>query len=326
MSTTTDFPLITLQKTQHALYNYFPPSPQYFWPQLKDRLGFDVCVKHENHLPVGSFKLRGALAYLLNLKEQQPDIHHVVAASRGNFGQGIAFSAQKLGLKATIVVPENNSPDKNRAMRLLGAELIEHGKDFQTALEFSQHYTQQHQAHYVPSYSPALLAGTASIGLELFGAYPDLDVVYSSIGLGSNICGLIAARDAMGLNTKIIGVVTDAIPAYAESFKAGTCIASPAGPVTIADGLDCRIPNPQAFEMILSGLERVITVSEHDIACAMRIYFEDTHNIAEGAGAAPLAGLIQEKALYNTTTKSAVILCGGNVALDKYFEIIHSAK
>ena len=307
---------------QKKLYQYFAPTPQYAWPQLKDRLGFSVWVKHENHLPVGSFKLRGALAYLMQLRETAPHLTHVVAATRGNFGQGIAFSAQQLGLKATIITPINNSPDKNRAMRLLGAELIEVGQDFQSAMEYAEAYAQEHQAHMIPSYSPELINGTASIGLELFAAVPDLDVVYSAIGLGSNICGLIAARDALGLRTPIIGVVTEAIPAYAKSFQAKRCINSEPGIFTIADGLDCRTPNPQAFEVIKTGLKDVITVSELEIAEAIRIYFEDTHNIAEGAGAAPLAGLIKQKADYDVHTKAAVILCGGNISLSKYLDVL----
>jgi threonine dehydratase len=314
------FSLETLQQAQTKLYEVINPTPQFAWPLLQDRFGFSVSVKHENFLPVGSFKLRGALAYLQNLKATEPSIKGVIAATRGNFGQGVAYAASQLGLTATVVTPIGNSPDKNRAMRAWGAELIEIGDDFQHACELMADIAQERQLHIVPSFSPSLLYGTASIGLEWFEACPDLDVVYSSIGLGSNICGLIAARDALGLKTKIIGVVSEAIPAYAQSFEVKTLIESPPGGLTIADGLDCRKPNPDALAMIFEGLDNVITVSEDEIKAAMRVYFDDTHMIAEGAGAAPLAGLWKERQRYTANkTKAGVLLCGGNVTAERYF-------
>lgn len=312
------FTLEELQIARQKLYEIVQPTPQYTWPLLAERFGPEIWVKHENMQPVGSFKIRGAVAYLQHLKATQPDASGVIAATRGNFGQGVAYGAAKLGLKATIVTPVGNSPDKNRAMRAWGAELLELGEDFADACEQMQQLAQKRGLHIVPSFHPNLVYGTASIGLEWFEAVPDLDVVYSSIGLGSNICGLIAARDALGLKTKIVGVVSEEVPAYAWSFEQKACVESPAGKITIADGLDCRKPNPQALEMIFEGLERVITVSEDQIREAMRVYFEDTHTIAEGAGAAPLAGFMQEQDQFASNQKIGLFLGGSNVTIDRY--------
>ena len=308
----------SLEEATRELYEIVQPTPQYAWPLLQERLGLEIWVKHENFHPVGSFKLRGAVAYLQHLKNTQPHINCVITATRGNFGQGVAYAAKHLGLTATVLTPIGNSPDKNRAMRAWGAELIEIGSDFQDTCEQMHAIATERGLHIIPSFHERLVMGTASIGLELFGACPDLDVVYSSIGLGSNICGLIAARDALGLKTKIVGVVSSAVPAYAESFKQKTCVESPAGGVTIADGLDCRKPNEEALAMMFEGLDHVVTVDDEQIRDAMRTYFEDTHMIAEGAGAAPLAGLVAEKMHYASSQKVGVILCGGNVTAERY--------
>lgn len=314
--------LETLNKWAKAQYQYYQATPQLDWPQLKNRLGFEVWVKHENCTPVGSFKVRGALCYLLNLKQTQPDIKKVICATRGNFGQGVAYAASHLGLEATIITPLDNCPDKNKSMTAFGAEVILAGVDFQESVEIAQQKAVDEGFHLVPSYAPELIYGTAAIGLELFQAVPNIDVLYTSIGLGSNICGLITARDALKLSTKIIGVVTETYPAYLESLKSGKVVASESTAPSIAEGLACRKPSEGAFEIIKNGVDKIITVSETEIKQAIKVYFEDTHHLAEGAGAAPLAGLLKEKDLYPNHTKAGVILCGGNINQQKLIEVL----
>ncbi|HEY4163533.1 MAG TPA: threonine dehydratase [Dongiaceae bacterium] len=286
-------------------------SPQISWPLLSARAGTEVWVKHENHLPTGAFKVRGGVTYLAHLRESEPGVSGVIAATRGNHGQSIAFAAARNGLKATIVVPEGNSRSKNAAMRAFGAELVEHGHDFQAALEFSRDLGAEKKLHFVQSFHPWLIEGVASYGFELFSARPDLETVYVPIGLGSGICSVIAARDALGSKTKVVGVVSTNAPAYSLSFKAGKPVSTNSAD-TIADGMACRVPVADAVATIRKGADRIVEVTEAEIRAAMRIYFEDIHNVAEGAGAAPLAALLQEGAA-KAGRKVGLVLSGGNV-------------
>ncbi|MBI4503288.1 MAG: threonine dehydratase [Gemmatimonadetes bacterium] len=312
--------LSDLESAADIVYRSIAPTPQFRWPLLCDRTGTEVWVKHENHTPIGSFKVRGGLVYLDWLRAEQSGLHGVVAATRGNFGQSIAFAARIHGLKAAIVVPQGNSVEKNAAMRSLGAELIEHGRDFQEAYEFTGQYAQRTGYHFVTSFHPLLWHGTASYGLELLRAVPGLETVYVPIGQGSGICGVLAARDALGLKTAVVGVVPVNAPAYALSLTAGKPVATDSAD-TIADGMACRVPDREAFEIIRAGAERIVTVSEAEIRAAMRHYFTDTHNVAEGAGAAPLAALLQEKNGMKGK-KVALILSGGNVDASVYREVL----
>ena len=303
--------LAELERAAALVHRVLLPTPQLCWPLLSARCGAEVWVKHENHTPIGAFKIRGGLAYLATLREREPDICGVIAATRGNHGQSVAMAARHLGLAAVIVAPHGNSRDKNAAMRAFGAELVEHGHDFQAAYEYSRELAAERRLHLVPSFDAALVAGVASYALELFRAVADIDTVYVPIGLGSGICGTMAVRDALGVKTKVVGVVAAKAPAYALSFAAGRAVATDSAD-TMADGLACRVPDAAALAAILKGAERIVTVSEDEIRAAMRHLFTDTHNVAEGAGAAALAGLLQEKERM-AGKRVAIILSGGNV-------------
>jgi len=313
----------TLEQAARIVYRHMPPTLQHAWPLLRERAGAEVWVKHENHTPIGAFKLRGGLVYLEDLRRRKPRATGVVCATRGNHGQSVAFAARALGLRAMIVVPHGNSVDKNRAMRALGAELIERGHDFTAALAHAQELSASRGLEMMPSFDPVLMRGVATYGLELFRAVPDLDAVYVPIGLGSGICGTIAARDALGLRTEVVGVVAERAAAYALSFASRKPVATNSAD-TMADGMAVRVPDPAALDIILKSCARVLTVSEDDIKAAMRAYFADTHNVAEGAGAAPLAALLQERAKM-AGKKVGLILSGGNVDRDVYVAVLAAA-
>ena len=296
------------------------PTPEICWPTLSERCGTEVWVKHENHTPVGAFKLRGGLVYMNDLALSNHPPKGVIAATRGNHGQSIAYAARRHGLSATIVVPHGNSVEKNVAMRALGAELIEYGHDFQAALEYARALADERKLTMVPSYHELLVRGVATYSLEFLRAAPELDTVYVPIGLGSGISGMIGAREALRLKTKIVGVVAANAPAYALSFAAGKPV-STASAVTIADGVACRVPEPQAVEVINRWAERIVEVSEDEIRGAMRYYFTDTHNVAEGAGAAPLAALLKERDLMRGR-RAGLVLSGGNVDRTVYAQVL----
>ncbi|MFP5276091.1 MAG: threonine dehydratase [Acidobacteriota bacterium] len=300
-----------IRAAQEIVYRHMRPTPQYAWPLLCQRLGTETWVKHENHAPTGAFKIRGALVYLDWLTASRPGIVGVVAATRGNHGQGVAMAAKAFGLKAKIVAPCGNSVEKNRAMCAQGAELIEYGHDFQAALDHARTIAAEEGLALVESFHERLVMGTATYATEFFEAVPELDAVYVPIGLGSSICGMAAARNALGRKTAIIGVAAAASPAYARSFRERRVVEAPAQS-QIADGLACRVPNQDSLAIILAEVERVVEVSEAEIRQAMRAYYEDTHNLAEGAGAAALAGALRERDALRGR-RIGVILSGGNV-------------
>ena len=312
--------LDTLEAAAALVHRVMPPTPQYCWPLLSRRLGTELWVKHENHTPIGSFKIRGGLVYLDAVRRSQPDVRGVVTATTGNHGQSIALAAARLGVDATIVVPHGNSIEKNRAMAGFGARLVEAGHDFQAAFEHATELAARENRHFVRSYDPLLVRGVASYGLELFRAVPDLDVVYVPIGLGSGISGVIAARDALGLRTEIVGVVAANAPTYALSFAAGVPVSTNSAD-TMAGGLAVRVPDPEALEIIRRGAARILTVSEAEMRRAMRILFSDTHNIAEGAGAAALAAALQERGRV-AGERVAVIQSGGNIDRTLFAEVL----
>jgi threonine dehydratase len=315
--------LAILDAAAELVYRVVPPTPQFCWPLLSQRVGAELWVKHENHTQTGAFKLRGGLVYLDDLKRAQPGIAGVISATTGNHGQSIAYAATRLGLKATIVVPHGNSPEKNRAMVGFGATLIEHGHDFQAAYEYAMTMAERENLHPVRSFHPLLVRGVASYGLELFRAAPDLDAVYVPIGLGSGICGVIAAREALGRTTEIVGVVAANAPTYALSFAAGRPVATNSAD-TFAGGLAVRVPDPAALDIICRGAARIVAVSEDEMREAMRILFTDTHNVAEGAGAAPLAAALQERNRLKGK-KVAVVQSGGNIDRALFAEILAEA-
>jgi threonine dehydratase len=306
--------------TAELIYRHLEPTPQYCWPLVCERAGTEVWVKHENHTPIGAFKVRGGLVYVDELRKREPEVPGVIAATRGNHGQSVAFAARSAGLRAVVVVPHGNSVEKNRAMRALGAELVEHGQDFNAAYDYAKDLAQARGLHLFPSYHPTLVRGVASYSLELLRARPELDTVYVPIGLGSGINGTIAARQALGLGTRVVGVVAEQAPSYALSFEAGRPVSTNSCD-TLADGVAVRVPDADALAIILEGVERVVSVSEAQIEAAMRAYFTDTHNLAEGAGAAPLAALVKEKEKM-AGKKVGLILSGGNVDTDVYRDIL----
>jgi threonine dehydratase len=287
---------------------------------LSRRVGTETWVKHENHSPIGAFKIRGGLVYLDDLRRSRPEIAGVITATRGNHGQSIAYAASRLGLKATIVVPHGNSVEKNRAMAAFGATLVEVGHDFQAAYEYAIAAAERDGLHLVPTFHPLLMRGVATYALELFRAVAALDTVYVPIGQGSGICGMIAAREALGLKTEIVGVVAENAPSYALSFAAGKPVSTNSAD-TLADGLACRVPDPAALAIILKSAARIVTVSEAEIRQAMRALFADTHNVAEGAGAAALAAALKERDR-RSGKRIAVVQSGGNIDRALFAEVL----
>jgi threonine dehydratase len=311
--------LAELRAAAAVVHAQLSPTLQHEWPLLSERSGMQLWVKHENHTPVGAFKVRGGIVYIERLLAAGARPSGVISATRGNHGQSIALAARRHGLPVTIVVPHGNSREKNAAMRALGAELIEHGHDFQSAREHAQALAAERGWHMVPSFHVDLVAGVASYGLELFDAVPRLDAVLVPIGLGSGACGLIAARDALQLDTEVIGVVSDGAPTYALSLKAGRAIAHEVT-TQLADGMACRVPEQAAVGVLRRGLSDVVMVSDGAIAAAMRMLFECTHQVAEGAGAAALAAALQLPRLRGR--RVAVVLSGGNVDRDVYARVL----
>ncbi len=309
-----------LRAAAESVHAVMPPTPQYCWPLLAQRAGCEVWVKHENHTPIGAFKLRGGIVYMEGLRRRDPAAKGVIAATRGNHGQSVACAASRAGLTSTLVVPRGNSVEKNAAMRAFGAELIEQGHDFQAALEHARELAEARGLHFVESFHDDLVLGVATYSLEFLSALPDLDRVYVPIGLGSGICGMIAARNALGLKTEVVGVCAEGAPAYALSFARGEAVSTNAAE-TLADGMACRVPEPAAVAAINRGAARVVTVGEAEIKAAMRAYYSDTHNLAEGAGAAAFAAVMTERDGL-TGRKVGVVLSGGNIDRPLYQAVL----
>jgi len=303
--------LDALEDAADLIYRHMPPTPQYRWPLLDQRVGASVWVKHENHTPTGAFKVRGGLVYLHELCRSPEKRAGVISATTGNHGQSIGFAAQKYGVRAAVVVPRGNSIEKSGAMRALGLELIERGRDFQEAHEAADVICAERGWHRFPSFHELLVRGVGTYGLELFRAVSDIHTVYVPVGMGSGLCGIIAARDALDLRTRIVAVVSERAPAFALSFAQGRAISHE--PTTrIADGMACRTVDLTALEIARRGTERVVQVGDDEIEAAMRALFADTHNTAEGAGAAALAALLKERESMRGHNV-AVVLSGGNV-------------
>jgi threonine dehydratase len=300
-----------------------PPTPQYSWPLLNARAGCELWVKHENHTAIGSFKIRGAVNYVGRLVAREPGVRGVIAATRGNFGQAVAFAAAHFGIRSVVVVPRGNSPEKNRAIRGLGAEIREHGEDFQAALVHAGQLAPELGLHSMPSFHRDLVGGNAVSMLCYLRKAPRLERVYIPIGLGSGICALIAARDALGLPTRVIGVASAQAPGIALSFAARRLVTHPST-TRIADGMACSTPNPDALEHILRGAERVIQVSDAEVRAAMRACFSDTHNVVEGAGAAAIAALLGERESVSGRRVGAVF-SGGNVDAEAFAPVLEAS-
>jgi threonine dehydratase len=310
------------EAVQHTVYAAMPPTPQYAWPLLREALGAEVWVKHENHTPLGAFKVRGGLVYLQRLREREPQLRGVISATRGNHGQSVAFAAVRHGLAATIVVPHGNSVEKNAAMRALGAELIEHGHDFQAAREHAALLAAERGLHFVPSFQRDLVLGVATYWVEFFRAVQP-DVVFVPVGLGSGISACVMARALIGVTTRIVGVVSAHATAYRDSFHSGRVIEAPATTV-LADGMACRAPEAAALELMRREVDDVLAVSDDEVAAAMRLLYSATHNVAEGAGAASLAAAMQQRERGRGQC-IGVTLCGGNVDRDVFAQVLMEA-
>jgi threonine dehydratase len=317
------FDLRQLESAQEVVAAAMPPTPAYAWPLLSQRLGATVIVKHENHTPIGAFKVRGGLVYVDRLKRERPNTVGLISATRGNHGQSLAFAASRYGMPVTIYVPHGNSVEKNRAMRAFGANLVEYGQDFQAAREQAERHAQRDGLEFVPSFHRDLVMGVATYALELFRKAPDLEVLYVPIGQGSGICGCILARDLLGLATEIVGVQSSEAPSYALSFAAGTVVTTETSN-TLADGMATRVPDADALAIIRKGASRILQVSDDEVAAAIRAYWTDTHNLAEGAGAAALAAALQEKPRLRGR-RVGLILSGGNIDFDLFTRWIPEA-
>jgi len=309
--------LLDVRRAADEVYAVMPPTAQYSWPGLNEHVGFEVWIKHENHTPIGAFKIRGGIVYFNRLRERG-DVRGVICATRGNHGQSIAFNGARTNIRSTIVVPHGNSSEKNAAMRALGAELVEYGDDFQASLDYAHSLAVEEDLHFVPSYAPELIRGVATYALEFFESAPQLDVVYVPVGLGSGLAGTLAVRNALGLDTEVVAVVAEGAPAYARSLEAGRVIEARAE--TIADGMACRTPDRDALSLFLAQSVRWVRVSEAEIEEAMRLYFTQTHNVAEGAGAASLAAAIKD--FSGQRRRVGAILSGGNVDRELYARVL----
>ena len=310
------FDLEQLERAHAVVGAAVQPTPAHAWPLLSQRLGTPVVVKHENHTPIGAFKVRGGLVYVDRMRRERPHTAGLISATRGNHGQSLAFAAGRHGVPVTIVVPSGNSVEKNHAMRAYGARLVEHGEDFQAAREEAFRRAAMDGLEFVPAFHPDLVLGVATYALELLRKAPDLDVLYVPIGQGSGICGCILARDLLGLTTEIVGVQSTEAPCYALSFAAGTVVTT-ASSNTLADGMATRIPDADALEILRKGAARIVQVSDDEISAAIRVLWTDTHNLAEGAGAAALAAALQEKQKVRGK-RVGLILSGGNIDLEMF--------
>lgn len=308
--------LAEIEAAAQTVYRAMPPTPQYRWPLLCEHVGTEVWLKHENHTPVGAFKLRGGLLYFSRLEKKKG----VIAATRGNHGQSVALCARQYGMSATIVVPHGNSVEKNAAMRALGAELIEHGGDFQAARLYAASLAEEKGWFMVPSFHPLLVTGVASASLELFRAVRDIDTLYVPIGLGSGICAAVAVRNALGLSTEVVGVVSAHAPAYSNSFRMRKVLEAEVT-TRLADGMACRTPEPEALEVLWRHVDRIVEVTDDEVAQAIAIVFQCTHNCAEGAGAAPFAAIRKERTRL-AGRKVAAVLSGGNIDREVFASVL----
>jgi len=316
-----DLPTLSeIEAAARVVYAAMPPSPQYAWPLLSARCGARVIVKHENHTPVGAFKVRGGLVYFEWLARVHPEVRGVVTATRGNHGQSVGFAARRHGLRAVVVVPHGNSPEKNDAMRALGVDLVEHGQDFQDAVDHAGRLAAAEGLWRVPSFDPALVRGVSSYALELLAAVPDLERLYVPIGLGSGLCGVLAAREALGRRLEVVGVTSAGAPAYARSVGSGRLESHPVA-TQVADGMAVRTPDPDALALIRRGCARIVEVTDAQVEAAMAALFTDTHNAAEGAGAAGLAALLRERDA-NRGRTVGFVLTGGNVDAARFADVL----
>ena len=315
--------LADLQQAQSVIYREMAPTAQYCWPLLCEAIGTEVWLKHENHTPTGSFKARGAITFIDWLVNERPDVEGIVTATRGNHGQSQARAASRAGLKSKIVVPHGNSVEKNASMRAFGAEVITFGKDFDESKLEAARIAESENLFPVAPFHPRIVQGVASYGLELMQAVANLDEIYIPVGCGSGLCGTILARDLLGLDTRIVGVVSQQADAVKQSYEAGHLVSTDSAQ-TFADGVAVRQPLQEAYDIYADRVDRFVAVSEQEIADTIRLLYLTTHNIAEGAGAVALAGLIQDKQRQTepSTAKVAAILTGSNIDTEQLTKVL----
>ena len=314
------FSISELEEAARLVHRVVPPTAQYAWPQICAKAAATVWVKHENHTPTGAFKVRGGITFIDWLKRTRPDVNGIITATRGNHGQSQALAATSAGLRAKIVVPYGNSVEKNAAMRAFGGSLVEFGEDFDAARVEAQRLAEEENLFMVPPFHAELVRGVATYALELFGAVPDLDTVYVPIGCGSGICAVIAARDTLGCKARVVGVVSEHARTAKLSVESGSLVETDSAR-TFADGMAVRVPVKEAFDIYSKGADRIVAVSDDQVAEAMRIYFRDTHNVVEGAGAAPLAAILQEPDAVRGKTVAAIVT-GGNIDADMFADVL----
>ena len=319
-SGTSFFSLAELGAAAQLVRRAVLPTPQHAWPRLREIVGCEVWVKHENHTPIGAFKVRGGIVYMDALLRSGVKVDGVITATRGNHGQSTAFSACRAGIPATIYVPYGNTADQNAAMAAFGATVVEFGRDFDEARAEAARVADERKLHFIPPFHRNLVKGVATYALELFQAVAELDTVYVPIGMGSGICGLIAVRDLLNLKTEIVGVIARNAPAMALSFDAGRPVPTESAR-TFADGVATRQPQEEALAVILNGAARIVQLSEDEIAEAIRVLFHTTHQVSEGAGAASLAALIQERDRMSGR-KVGIVVTGGNIDAAVYRSIL----
>ena len=312
-----------LEQATQLVHRFIPPTPQYVWPQICEKADATVWVKHENHTPTGAFKIRGGITFIDWLKRTEPTTKGIITATRGNHGQSQARAAAAAGMKAKIIVPRGNSVEKNAAMRAFGGNIVEFGNDFDAARLEAARLAEEEHLFMVPPFHTEIVRGVATYAFELMEAAPDLDTIYVPIGCGSGICGIIAVRDALGLKTKIVGVVSTEAQTAKLSFESGNLVETDSAN-TFADGMAVRVPVKEAFDIYSRGADRIVSVSDDEVAEAMRIYFHDTHNVVEGAGAASLAAMLQERDVIRGTNVG-VILSGGNIDADMFASVLQGA-
>ena len=295
---------------RHRVYRLVRPTPLLHHALLARETGLDILVKHENHDPTGAFKVRGGLNLIGSLLPE--DRRGVITATTGNHGQSIALSCQREGVPCVIVVPLGNNPEKNAAMRALGAELVEFGKDFDEAREKVEQMQHERGLRYVHSANePLLIAGVGTYGLEIFEQCPDTDVIIVPIGGGSGACGCALVRSGLGSPAKVIGVQAERADAFARSWRGPSRVVGDKAD-TFAEGMATRVTFDLTFEILKKELDDLVTLTEEEIAEGIRLALRATHNLAEGAGAASLITAMKLRAQL-AGKKVVCVMSGGNI-------------
>ncbi len=300
-------------RARAVIYRYLRPTPLIHYQPLSEITGFQTYIKHENHNPTGAFKVRGGLNLIASLPQEEKE-RGVITATRGNHGQSIAMASRIFGVPCTLLVPHGNNPEKNRAMRGFGAELVEYGRDFDEARQRAEEIREEKGLRYIhPANEPRLINGVGTYSLEIFEDLPDVDAIIVPIGGGSGACGAITIARALNPNTRVIGVQAERAPSVYLSWKEGRIIETESAD-TFADGLATRVPFEMTFNIIREGISDIVTVSEEEMKSSVRLLLETTHNLAEGAGAAPLAAALKLRDRLRGK-KVVIILSGGNIDL-----------